>query len=228
MSTHPLFKHLLRGVLLIGLTLGVIAAHAQSASPKEGQDFISLKTPVPKEAAKAKKVEVIEFFMYSCPHCNAFEPQLQTWVKSQKTDVEVVKVPLAFNEKLVPHQKLFYAIEALKLSAKGKQLEDLKALHGKIFTAIHTERQALATPQEITQWVSKQGVDASAFNAAYNSFGVANSVQRANQLANLFKVDGVPALGINGRFYTDGAMAGGMIKALQTVDFLVAQVRAGK
>jgi protein dithiol oxidoreductase (disulfide-forming) len=166
--------------------------------------------------------------MYSCPHCNVFEPQLQTWIKSQKPDVEVVKVPLAFNEKLVPHQKLYYAIEALKQSAKGKQLEDLKALHGKIFTAIHSERQALATPQEITQWVSKQGLDVSAFNAAYNSFGVANSVQRANQLGNLFKVDGVPALGVNGRFYTDGGMAGGMLKALQTVDFLIAQVRAGQ
>jgi protein dithiol oxidoreductase (disulfide-forming) len=222
---------LLKTWLVAALSVCILTAgtcHAQTSAPKEGRDYVALKTPLPKDAAKAKKIEVLEFFMYSCPHCNAFEPQLKTWEKAQKPDLEVVKVPLAFNEKLEPHQRLFYAVEALKQGAKGKPLDGLNALHAKIFTAMHGEKLSLATQQQIVEWVVKQGVDAKAFNDAYSSFGVANKVQRANQLASAFKVDGVPALGVAGRFYTDGAMAGGMQKALATVDHLVLQVRAGK
>jgi thiol:disulfide interchange protein DsbA len=41
-------------------------------------------------------------------------------------------------------------------------------------------------------------------------------------------VEGVPALGIAGRFYTDGSMAGSMERALEVAEFLVAEVRAGR
>ena len=41
-------------------------------------------------------------------------------------------------------------------------------------------------------------------------------------------VEGVPAMGVAGRFYTDGTLAKNMPRALQIVDFLVAEVRAGR
>jgi thiol:disulfide interchange protein DsbA len=41
-------------------------------------------------------------------------------------------------------------------------------------------------------------------------------------------VEGVPALGVAGRFYTDGSMAGNMQRALQVVDALIADQRAGR
>jgi thiol:disulfide interchange protein DsbA len=38
----------------------------------------------------------------------------------------------------------------------------------------------------------------------------------------------VPALGVAGRFWTDGSMNGSMERALQVVDFLVDGIRSGR
>jgi thiol:disulfide interchange protein DsbA len=45
------------------------------------------------------------------------------------------------------------------------------------------------------------------------------------QLQDAYGVEGVPALGIAGRYYTDGSLAGSMERALQVVDYLVAEAR---
>ena len=87
------------------------------------------------------------------------------------------------------------------------------------------EKQALNTTAAISTWAEKQGLDKTKFEAMYNSFGVASKARKATQLQNEFKVDGVPALGIAGRFYTSGALAQTMQRALEVVDFLVAQSR---
>ena len=50
----------------------------------------------------------------------------------------------------------------------------------------------------------------------------------SSDLQQAFKVQGVPALGVAGRFYTDGSLAGNMSRVLQLVDWLVAQKRARK
>jgi thiol:disulfide interchange protein DsbA len=41
-------------------------------------------------------------------------------------------------------------------------------------------------------------------------------------------VQGVPALGIGGRFYTDGSLSGSMERALQITDYLIAEIRKGR
>ena len=51
---------------------------------------------------------------------------------------------------------------------------------------------------------------------------------KAAQLQNAYRVEGVPALGVAGRFYVDGQLAKGMDKALKVVETLVSNVRNGK
>ena len=190
---------------------------AQGKKMEEGTEFMALPKPVPVEAPKGK-VEVLEFFMYSCPHCNAFEPELLAWVKRLPKDVLFKRVPAAFADSLVPHQRLFYALEAMN---------KVEELHAKVFQAIHVERQALNTQDTIAEWVAKQGVDKVKFLEQYNSFSCATKARKATQMQDAYKVSGVPAMGIAGRFITDGSMAGSNSKALNVVDYLVAQVRTG-
>jgi thiol:disulfide interchange protein DsbA len=57
---------------------------------------------------------------------------------------------------------------------------------------------------------------------------VATKSRKATELQNAYRVEGVPALGVAGRFYTDGTVAKGMERALQVVEFLVAGVRSGR
>jgi len=193
------------------------SALAQGA-PQAGRDYQVLDTRAPVDAP-AGKIEVVEFFWYSCPHCNHFEPALQAWVKKLPKDVTFRRSPIAFRDDFAPQQRLYFVLEAMGL---------LEQLHSKVFAAIHVEKLNLAKGDAITDWVAKQGVDAAKFSAQYNSFSIATKAARATQLQNAYRVEGVPALGVAGRFYTDGSMAGNMDRALQVVDTLVAAIRSGK
>lgn len=197
------------------LSLGASSSWAQGAAPKEGKDYIKLGKPA-SVSAPAGKVEVVEFFWYSCPHCNAFEPQFEAWAKTQPADVVVRRVPVAFNASFVPQQKLYYALEGMNL---------LPQLHAKVFRTIHVDRNLLKTDDAIFDWVGKQGVDLAKFKEVYNSFTVANQARKAAQLQNEYDVEGVPAMGVAGRYYTDGTKAGNMDNVLRVVNALVASSR---
>jgi thiol:disulfide interchange protein DsbA len=212
------FSQAAAGVALASAALLSPLAHAQAKKPVAGKDFHILDAKAPVEAP-AGKIEVVEFFWYSCPHCNIFEPALANWVKALPKDMAFKRTHVAFNDGFVPQQRLFLALEALGM---------LDKLHLKVFNAIHTEKINLAKGEAITDWVVKQGVDKTKFLEQFNSFSVSTKATRSTQLQNAYRVEGVPALGIAGRFYTDGAMAGSMERALQVAEYLIAEVRAGR
>jgi len=200
-------------------SLGALAipAHAQNAAPRDGTDYLTLEKRAPVDAP-AGKIEVVEFFWYSCPHCNRFEPALEAWIKKAPADVVVRRVPVSFRPDFEPQQRLFYVLEALN------KVEELQK---KVFLAIHGEKQLLNTPELIAAWAEKQGINKAKFLELYNSFGIATKARKATQLQDAYKVDGVPALGVAGRFYTSGELAKNMDRALQVTDYLIVQARKG-
>lgn len=203
---------------LTGLALASpLMALAQGKPPSDGADFISLDQAAPTEGGPGK-VDVVEFFWYSCPHCNAFEPQLEAWLSKLPKNVHFRRVPVMFRPTFEPQQRLFYVLEAL-----GK----LPELHKKVFYAIHVEKQTLDTADQLAAWIGKQGVDRAKFMEQYNSFPVVTKARRATQLQEQYKVDGVPSLGIAGKYFTSGSMAGNMQRALQVTDYLIAQAAKG-
>ncbi len=213
--------------LAIGAAVTALVSWAQSAPSfaqgpstgiSEGIDYLSLDKRVPTESAKGK-IEVIEFFWYSCPHCNAFEPRFESWMKNVSKDVEVKRVPVKFRDDFEPQQRMYYVLEAL-----GK----VESHHALVFRAIHTERLNLSGAEALANWADKNGIPKAKFMELYNSFAVVTKAKRAAQLQDAFKVQGVPALGINGRFYTDGSLAGSMDKALQVTEFLLSEIRKGR
>jgi thiol:disulfide interchange protein DsbA len=212
------FSLMASGAAVLASSVWPNAAQAQSTKIEAGDDYTVLETRAPVEAPSGK-VEVVEFFWYSCPHCNVFEPTLAAWLKKLPKDVAFRRVPVAFRDDFIPQQRLYYALEALG---------QVESLHAKVFTAIHTEKLDLAKPPAILEWVAKQGVDKAKFSEQFNSFSVASKASKGAQLQNSYRVEGVPALGVAGRFYTDGTLAKGMERALKVVESLVAVVRSGK
>jgi thiol:disulfide interchange protein DsbA len=201
-------------------TLG-LQGHALAQGPAKfvaGKDYIKLDRAIPTET-ETGKIEVIEFFWYSCGHCNAFEPAFGQWVKNAPKDVVVRRIPVAFREDFAPQQRLYFSLEAMGL---------LDKLHVKVFHAIHGERLTLNTDASILNWIEKQGVDKAKFADTAKSFGVASKLKRAVQLQNDFKIEGVPSLGVAGKYYIDGTSAGSMDRALQVTDSLLALVRQGR
>jgi len=204
-------------MLSVTAWLGHTSAWAQQAF-RSGKDYITLERPVATEAGTGK-IEVLEFFWYSCPHCNQFEPAFEQWAKNAPKDVVVRRVPVAFRDDFVPQQRLYYTLEAMNLVEK---------MHIRVFTAIHGEKLMLNSDAAVLAWAEKQGIDKTKFEQAYKSFGVATKSKRAVQLQNDFKIEGVPSLGVAGRFYIDGTLAGSMPRALQVADALIAQSRQNR
>ncbi|MDP2371942.1 thiol:disulfide interchange protein DsbA/DsbL [Rhodoferax sp.] len=206
------------GTAMVAGSVVCAPALAQGDQPKAGTDYHLVEQRAAVDAP-AGKIEVVEFFWYSCGHCNAFEPTLEAWIKRVPKDVVVRRVPVAFQDSFAPQQRLYYVLEAMGLVDK---------LHGKVFAAIHVDKLKLDRPELISEWVAKQGVDKTKFMEHYNSFSVATKVRKATELQNAYRVEGVPALGVAGRFYTDGALAKNMDRALMVVEFLIAGVRSGR
>ncbi|AJG17582.1 thiol:disulfide interchange protein DsbA/DsbL [Cupriavidus basilensis] len=201
---------------LVAVTGFLMTAPAQAAAPTSGREYQVLKAPQP---VAPGKIEVTEFFWYGCPHCFDFEPELEAWVGKQGKDVVFKRVPVAFRDDLLPHTKIFYALEAI-----GK----LDAMHTKVFNAIHVDRKRMLDPNEIADFMAKNGIDRKAFLDAYNSFSVTTNSQRANKIADAYKVDGVPTVVVQGKYVTSPSIAGTKGTAIQTMDYLVGQVRDKK
>jgi protein dithiol oxidoreductase (disulfide-forming) len=207
-----------RQLAFFGLALGTFGkAGAQGAGAYvEGRDFVRLSTPV--ATSSAGKVEVIEFFWYGCPHCNALEPALEAWVRKLPPDVAFRRVHVAFTALHETHAKIFYALDAMG---------QVEAMHKKVFAAMHVQRKRLDKEADIVAFVTENGLDGAKFADAYKSFGVATKVGQAKALSEHYKIDGVPALGVNGRYYTSPALAGGNEKALVIADSLIDRSRKG-
>ncbi len=205
-----------------GTSVGAIAALgagrvlAQAGKPQAGTDYKVLDKVLPGDAP-AGKIEVVEFFRYTCPHCFTFEPQFEAWIKRLPKDVSLRRAPVAFGDESGILQRLYFSLDAMSL---------LGTLHVKVFNAIHVERLPLNSADAIVAWVAKQGVDKAKFQEHYKSFSVATKASRSTQAQNDFRIEGVPTIGIAGRFITDGPMARSMERALVVTDYLIGEVRA--
>jgi thiol:disulfide interchange protein DsbA len=191
-----------------------LPAFAQPARFQEGKDYKKIGKPVASDVP-AGKVEVIEFFSYACPHCYHFEPAFEAWVPAAPKNLLIHRIPVNF---VAPFyevlQKLYFTLEGMN---------KLPELHGKVFHTMHEEHKMLNSDAVIFDWIGKQGgVDVGKFKEIYNSFTVANQVRKATQLTQDYEVEGVPALGVAGR-YTINDAAGG----LPTVAYLANMVLKG-
>jgi thiol:disulfide interchange protein DsbA len=193
-------------------------ALAQGNQPVEGRHFVRLNPPAP-VGAPAGKIDVVEFFWYGCPHCNALEPTLEAWVKRLPADVAFRRVPVAFSAVHESHQRLYYTLEAMG---------QLEAMHRRIFVAYHQQMQRLEREADQVAFLKAQGVDTARFADFARSFSVQTKMRQARQLTDAYKVDGVPTLGVQGRFSTSGSLAGSNEAALAVADFLINRVRTGR
>ncbi|MEO8079310.1 MAG: thiol:disulfide interchange protein DsbA/DsbL [Caldimonas sp.] len=215
-------------VLAGGALAGLAGSAGALAAAVEGVNYVKLAQPAP--VAEPGKIDVIEFFWYECPHCNTFEPALDAWSKQLPADVAFRRVPIWFREEpFTAQQRLYYAIESLGL---------VGALHRRVYYAIHNDHQRLRTPEDIAAFVTKNGVDPLKFMATYSSFSIQARAQQARQLAAAYKIDAVPAMGVQGRYYTNGTLAnagsapaspvGSNERMLDVVDALIVKVRQHK
>lgn len=206
----------------LGKILGIIATLALlgwafSASAvvlEEGKNFKRLQNPQPTETGG--KIEVIEFFSYQCPHCAHFEPVIEPWIKKLPSDVQFHRVPALFQPGWTELAKAYYTLDAMGVAEK---------LSATVFKAIHEENVQLRNDKTFFDWAAKQGLDRQKVTDIYNSFAVNSRVNRAKSQAQAYRLDGVPSMAIDGKYFITGEMAGSYPTWLEIADALIAKAR---
>jgi len=204
---------------LLGVVFGVLIAvqawaieedAVEEEAIVEGIDYTELAKPQP--TASGEKIEVLEVFMYSCPHCFYLEPTLEEWLATKPENVAFKRMPVIFNPRVEPHARAYYAAELLK---QGKQF------HLPLFRALHEDKQAIRDEDALVAFAAAQGIDGKEFRDAYNSFFVNMRVQRAQELGRRFGIDSVPTVIVNGKYRTSPAQAGSRKRMIQVIDYLI-------
>jgi len=190
--------------LLSVFALIAFAFSAQAQTPTNGVDYVMLHTPQSTESGK--KVEVIEFFAYYCPHCNALDKSLADWVKAQGDNIVFKRVHTSITGEAVPQQRLYYTLETM-----GK----LDEYHHKILFAIHGQKKHLDTDEDILGFMVQQGIDRQKFVDTYNSFTVQTKVNRALQMQASYDVHTWPTLVLDGRIVTSPPIAGSKMETYE-------------
>ena len=158
------------------------------------------------------KVEVIEFFWYGCPHCYDFEPVLNKWKEKLPKNVEFIRIPAAFNETWAKHAKAYYTAEALGVVDK---------IHADFFDEVQKKGNPLETEEQLAKFFVAHGVKEADFHEAYNSFVVDAKMRQAPALAARYGLTGVPAIIINGKYKTNGKIAGSHEKMIEVMNQLI-------
>jgi thiol:disulfide interchange protein DsbA len=205
--------------------LAVLACFAATAAwpagpvapvaPVEGTDYVRLKNPQPVETGK--KIEVIEFFSYGCPHCNDLEPILQAWMKTLPPDVQFRRVPVMFQQRWEALARIYYTLDAM-----GEETR----LSPEVFKAIHVNNLPLYDDKAFFDWAAKQGLDRAKVAEVYNSFGVNSKFNRAKAVAQAYNIQSVPTVIVDGKFLTASDRVGTHEKLPPVIDALINKARA--
>ncbi len=206
--------------LLLTFALALPACAQQAAQPnfELGKHYYAIDPVQP--TSSGDKIEVLAVFMYTCPHCYDLEPYLVKWAETKGADVAYAPFPAAWNPSAEAFARGFYAAETLGVMEKT---------HEAMFAAVHKERVAFRTLDDIANWyVEKGGVSKEQFMSAANSFAVNSKIGRSNAMIPRWGVAGTPAVVVNGKYRFDVGSAGGHVNVAPLIDFLVAKERAAK
>ncbi len=206
-------------------TTPVAAAAATLTAPAPWQEGVNYTRFVPAQptSVPAGQVEVLEFFWYGCPHCYAIDPLVESWRKTKPAFVTFFRIPVMWSEGHRSTARLYYTLETM-----GK----LNQLHGEVFKEIHVNNDFLiasdpndtaAAEKLQTTFVKKFGISEDAFKKSYHSFAVETALQRADQLVQRYRIEGVPTFIVNGKYVADVRSAGSPERLLSLVDDLAAQ-----
>ena len=197
--------------LLIGMSL--VLAPLVGAHAIEGK-YQTVKQPQP--VAVPGKVEVLELFLYTCPHCYSLEPLLHDWRAALPEDVNFVRMPAVFREDSVPYAKAFYIMQTLELD---------EGVHNTLFNRIHKHQQDLNNPVALQKFFALEGVDKELFQKSYNSFAVDLLVRKAVEATRNFRIGAVPSMVVNGKYVVTPSLAGGQEGMIKVVNALIEKER---
>lgn len=170
----------------------------------------------PVDVEDSDKIEVREFFSYTCPHCYDAQPIVEDWLKDKPDDVNYVRTPVLFLKNAEPLARAFYV-------AKNQGILD--DVHMAIFGEIHKHREPLFSVPALANFFREYGIKPDRFNELYSSFGVSTKVKQAESLAREYGIRGTPSFTVNGEYVVLRKNLKNDQETFEVVDYLIEKAR---
>ena len=194
---------------VIALAIFVFFANTSQAEFVAGKNYIVLDKPV--ETETGEQIEVRELFWYFCPHCFSVHPMLEQWMQTMDSSAQLVLQPAVFPG-WEYGSTFYYVLE---------ELGELDRLHSPLFNAIHVQKLNLKTQQDFVTWLSLNGVDEDKADKVFKSFPVKVAVNKAKANTYKYRITGVPAFIVNGKYMVNATSAGSEEKIFEVIDYLI-------
>lgn len=181
----------------------------------EGLEYQLINPPVPTHNDDGR-IEIVELFLYACPHCNVLAPKMNEWAKDKSEYVVLRRVPAIVGAPWADQARAYYTAEKLGILEKS---------HPALFKSIHEDGEQYADDQSVMEFFVKQGVKREDFIQAFRSPEVDENVSQARILTVKYGIRGVPAVIVNGKYRTAQYFTGTQEKLLEVLDMLVEKER---
>ena len=202
--------------LVLILLLCVQSTWAESAADRfqEGSQYQRIDPPLSLTEHK-DRIEVVEMFLYACPHCYEMEPKMREWLKD-KPYIDFHRMPAIVGPSWADQARAFYMIE---------ELEGGEPMHQALFKAIHEGGKQVYNEYAVIEFLVGQGVDRQKALDLYRSPETAASVNEARIRTVKYGLRGVPAVIVNGKFKTAPYFVHNQEEMFEVLDSLIEQER---
>lgn len=226
MTLNDLFKAAALAAAIAALPLYSLPAAAQAtpAQPasgaggfEAGKDYRIITPPQP-TSSDGSEVEVAEIFMFGCPGCFGFEPHLEQWLPTKPDYVTFIRIPAIWNATADAHARAYYTAEAL-----GKNVE----IAGPFFNEYHRKGNTLDTIDKLAEFFARFGVADKTFRETFYSPAVDAKMKHAEELVKRYGVTSTPTVVVNGKYLTNGSMAGTYPRWFAIIESLAASEHLG-
>jgi thiol:disulfide interchange protein DsbA len=167
-----------------------LTALAQPRETVEGVHYQALPKEVPTENA-VDKIEVREVFWYGCQECSTLEPMMTDWRDGVTGDLVFARMPAVWNDLMALHARIYYT---------GRALDAEDRINQAAFRAVQEQQNPLRNEEQIKAFFLANGVEAAAFDTAWNSEDVLAAVQQARLRTGDYGIDKLPSVILNGRY----------------------------
>lgn len=192
----------------VPLILLLFSAFA-SANPVLNEDYTKYDSRI---TPSGERIELIEFFSYSCLGCFQLGPDLDQWYLRNLESVDLVLVPIVKNRHSESLARLYYALLAL---------DKLAAVHYDVFGAIHDDGQRLWEFDAQIKWANQYDIQPKELKRALDSEWVSERVDEARELAKRYPISVTPTLIVDDVYWTTATMVQSRSRLGSILDFLI-------
>ena len=195
-------------------------ANAASIAIKENIDYTKISAVSKPLDTIPGKVNVTEFFSFSCIHCSILEPSLSTWYTGNKK-INLQRIQVVWESYNTGYAKINATAQLLKLNSKFIQ---------NVFNATINDRANLEDPAQLKKFLKDNQalVDSKKFMATYNSFAISTKPQEYAQYTQAYNITGTPSFIVGNKYLTKPAQAEKLIQVLQALVDKVNQEQKNK